>query len=143
MAFENVRWVWVNGEMLTSESTGEAASAALMSESIRCYETPQGPAVFNLDEHLERLFRSASLRGIRLPFLKNEIGSAVCQVIEANRFSSCRVRPTVFPEGRAVGVAVMATPSALLLPNAARYRKRLHFVDECFLTGAYSARPCI
>lgn len=143
MTFEKVRWVWVNGEMLPSESTSEAASTGLMSESIRCYETPEGPAVFSLDEHLERLFRSASRRGITLPFLKNEIGSAVCQVIEANRFSSCRVRPTVFPDGRAVGMAVMAAPSEFLLPNAARYRKRLHFVDECFLAGAYSALPCI
>ena len=145
MTFEKVRWVWMNGEIVPDDSANVAASAALASENIRCYQTSEGPAVFNLDEHVARLFTSASLRGIRMPFLKNEIGSAVCQVIEANRFSSCRVRPTVFANGPTVGVAVTASPSPSpsLLSNAARYRKHLHFVDQCFLTGAYSALPCI
>ena len=143
MTFEKVRWVWINGEIVPADNANVVASTGLVSETIRCYETPEGPAVFNLDEHVERLFTSALLRGIRMPFLKNEIGSAICQVIEANRFSSCRVRPTVFTTGRAVGVAVEASPSSSLLPNAARYRKRLHFVDQCFLAGAYSALPCI
>lgn len=143
MTFDHVRWVWMNGEMVPSDKATVAVSAGVVSEGIRCYETAEGPAVFSLDQHLDRLFQSAASRGIKMPFLKNEIGSAVCQVIEANRFSSCRIRPTVFSNGRGVGVAVLASPSSSLLSNAARYRTHLHFVDQCFLTGAYSALPCI
>lgn len=143
MTFEQARWAWLNGEVVPSESANIHASAAAVFEGIRCYETSEGPAVFRLDEHLERLFKSAASHGMKIPYLRNEIGSAVCQLIEANRLSRCFIRPVVFSSGRAVEVAVLASPSTSVLTNEARYRKWLHFVNQCWLDGAYSALPCI
>ncbi len=131
MSFDRVNWVWMNGEIVQwSKATIHVSTHALhygtgvFFEGIRCYETPEGPAVFRLEEHLDRLFASAQLHGVKLPYLRNEVGSAVCQVIQANQFSSCYIRPIVFfgsgaltlhPRNCPVEVVVMAWPWAPLL----------------------------
>ena len=88
-------------------------------EGIRCYETSDGPAVFRLDEHVDRLFASADLHGIQVPFRRGEIAAAICQTIEANDFSSCYIRPIVFcgsgtlaldPRSCPVDVAILTWP---------------------------------
>lgn len=102
MSFEDVHSVWMSGELLPwSKATIHVSTHALhygsgVFEGIRCYETPDGPAVFRLDEHIERLFASARMHRIEIPYSRNELTSAICQTIGANGFSSCYVRPIVF-----------------------------------------------
>src|SRR5437762_5658052 len=65
-------------------------------EGMRCYETPVGPAVFRLDAHLDRLYASASVYGMKIPFSREEFAQAICELIERNEFSSCYVRPICY-----------------------------------------------
>lgn len=130
MTFDQVKWVWMNGEIVPwSKANIHVSTHALhygtgIFEGVRCYDTPRGPAVFRLDEHLDRLFASAELHGVKMPYLHNELGAAVCQIIEANRFRSCYIRPIVFfgsgalsldPRRCPVEVAILAWPWAPLL----------------------------
>jgi branched-chain amino acid aminotransferase len=69
-------------------------------EGIRCYSTDHGPAVFRLEEHVDRLLDSARVIGFRdLPFTRNGLVDAVLKTIAANRFSSCYIRPLIYLDG--------------------------------------------
>src|SRR5215475_4277767 len=69
-------------------------------EGIRCYDTDHGPAVFRLDEHVERLLDSARIVGFReLPVSSDQVRSAINQTITANEFSACYIRPMIFLDG--------------------------------------------
>ena len=130
MTFDQVKWVWMNGEIVPWSKANIHVSTHTLHygtgifEGVRCYDTARGPAVFRLDEHLDRLFASAELHGVKMPYLRNELGAAVCQVIDANRFMSCYIRPIVFfgsgalsldPRRCPVEVAILAWPWAPLL----------------------------
>jgi branched-chain amino acid aminotransferase len=66
-------------------------------EGIRCYSTDQGPAVFRLQEHTQRLIDSAHVLGMRdLPWSAEVVGEAIKQTIAANEFSECYIRPVIW-----------------------------------------------
>ena len=73
-------------------------------EGIRCYETPKGPAVFRLDEHVDRLFASAHIFLLEIPFSKDEIKEAILRTIKVNRMKSCYIRPLVYIGYGAMGL---------------------------------------
>lgn len=73
-------------------------------EGIRCYETRKGPAVFRLDEHVDRLFASAHIFLIEIPFSKDEIKEAILKTIKVNRMKSCYIRPLVYIGYGAMGL---------------------------------------
>lgn len=94
---------------------------------MRCYETPDGPAVFRLDAHLDRLYSSAKIYGLEIPYTQAELSEAVCEVIQRNDFSSCYVRPicyfgsgslNVHPRNCPVEVVILAWPWATYLGAA-------------------------
>lgn len=76
-------------------------------EGVRAYETARGPAVFRLQDHTDRLFRSAKILGMDLPFLKEEINQAHLDVVKANQLKSCYFRPMAFYGSGKLGVAPM------------------------------------
>lgn len=134
MSFDDVTTVWMSGELLPWSKANIHVSAHALHygsgvfEGIRCYATPEGPAVFRLEEHIDRLFTSASVHGIDIPFTRGEIGAAVCQTIEANHFDTCYVRPIVFfgsatlslnPRLCPVEAAVIAFPWPAMLGDTA------------------------
>jgi branched-chain amino acid aminotransferase len=65
-------------------------------EGIRCYETKSGPAIFRLDEHIERLFNSAHIFLIDIPYSQEEIKSAVIETVRVNKIKECYIRPLVY-----------------------------------------------
>ncbi|MHA1838370.1 MAG: aminotransferase class IV, partial [Candidatus Ranarchaeia archaeon] len=71
-------------------------------EGIRAYDTSDGPAVFRLKDHVARLFRSARVMGMKIPFSQKEITTAVKDTIRINKLRECYIRPCVF-----VGYGVM------------------------------------
>jgi branched-chain amino acid aminotransferase len=88
-------------------------------EGIRCYETPDGPAVFRLREHLQRLENSAKLLYMELPFTVDEIRTAMHELIGRNGLDECYLRPFAFygygelgvhTKGNPVEVVVMSWP---------------------------------
>jgi branched-chain amino acid aminotransferase len=88
-------------------------------EGIRCYGTAKGPAVFRLDEHVERLLKSAHIFLMEVPYSHKELCTAITETIKENRMKECYIRPLVFigdgamglyPKGNPVRVAVAVWP---------------------------------
>ena len=102
MTFDQSKWVWRNGEIIPWEDATTHVSAHALHygsgvfEGIRCYETADGPAIFRLDEHLDRLYQSASVHGMDIPYEREELIEAICTLIERNGFKSCYVRPLCY-----------------------------------------------
>jgi branched-chain amino acid aminotransferase len=97
--FSESKWVWKNGKIVPwEEATVHMSAHGLhygtgVFEGIRSYNTTEGPAVFRLDAHLERMFGSAHTYGLPIPYSHEELTQAAIDVINANGFSDCYVRP--------------------------------------------------
>jgi branched-chain amino acid aminotransferase len=74
-------------------------------EGIRCYKTAAGPAVFRLEEHLERLHHSAAILGFTIPYSVEELTEATQKIIRANRFEQCYIRPIAYIGYGGMGLA--------------------------------------
>jgi len=100
----------MNGELIPwSDATTHVSAHALhygsgVFEGMRCYETTKGPAVFRLDAHLDRLYASAEVYGLAIPYTQAELTNAVCEVVRLNGFRSCYVRPLCYLGSRSLGV---------------------------------------
>jgi len=88
-------------------------------EGIRCYKTDKGSAIFRLDEHVDRLFASAGIYMLDIPFSKAEIKSAIIKTVTANRLKECYIRPLVYigygamglyPKDNPIKVSIAAWP---------------------------------
>jgi branched-chain amino acid aminotransferase len=80
-------------------------------EGIRCYEGRDGRgAIFRLEEHIERLFGSAHILGIRIPFSREEICRACIETVRVNGLHACYVRPLVFLGAGEMGLAAVNNP---------------------------------
>ncbi len=73
-------------------------------EGIRCYKTGTGSAIFRLDEHVERLFDSAHIFMMKVPFSKAQIRDAIIETVKVNRMKECYVRPIVYVGYGAMGL---------------------------------------
>lgn len=65
-------------------------------EGIRLYKTRKGPAIFRLADHIERLFRSALIAKMEIPFSRDEMEQAVLDTVKANGYEECYIRPLVY-----------------------------------------------
>jgi len=88
-------------------------------EGERAYKTDKGPAIFRLKEHTDRLFNSAHIYRMNMPYTREQIMDACCEVVRANNLDSCYIRPIAFygsekmgvsPKGAATHVAIAAWP---------------------------------
>jgi branched-chain amino acid aminotransferase len=84
-------------------------------EGIRCYKTPKGPAVFRLDAHTERLFNSAKIYWMEVPFSPDQVNTAVLETIRANQLEACYVRPVVYRGAGQLGVNPLGSPVELAI----------------------------
>ena len=103
--------IWVNGELTEwREAKTHVLTHTLhygmgVFEGVRAYETPKGPAIFRLQEHTKRLFNSAKILGMKLPFSQDEINQAHIDVVKANDLHSCYFRPMAYYGSAKLGVA--------------------------------------
>ncbi|MDH4233115.1 MAG: branched-chain amino acid transaminase [Nitrospirota bacterium] len=97
-------------------------------EGIRCYKTEKGPAIFRLDEHVDRLFASAAIFMLEIPFSKAEIKAAIIKTVKVNKLKECYIRPLVYigygamglyPKGNPVNVSISAWPWGTYLGDEA------------------------
>ncbi len=79
-------------------------------EGIRCYETGKGTAIFRLDEHINRLFNSAHIFLIEIPYSKAEIRDAIIKTIRVNKIKECYIRPLVYIGYGAMGLYPKENP---------------------------------
>ena len=94
--------IWFNGELVEWRSaTTHVLTHTLhygmgVFEGVRAYETPDGPAIFRLQDHTKRLFNSAKIVGMQLPFTEEQINRAHIDVVKANNLASCYFRPMAY-----------------------------------------------
>ncbi|OGU31057.1 MAG: branched chain amino acid aminotransferase [Ignavibacteria bacterium GWA2_55_11] len=100
------RYIWMDGELLPYErATLHFLTPALhygvgAFEGIRCYSTKEGPAVFRLYDHIERLVQSARVLGFRsLPYSVDDLVDAVRLTVRTNGFTECYIRPLIYLAG--------------------------------------------
>ena len=104
-------FIWYDGKLVPwRDATTHVLTHTLhygmgVFEGVRAYETGSGPAIFRLQDHTDRLFRSAHILGIGLPFSKDEINAAHLEVVKANQLKSCYFRPMAFYGSGKLGVA--------------------------------------
>ncbi|MDH5480110.1 MAG: branched-chain amino acid transaminase [Nitrosomonas sp.] len=103
--------IWYDGEMVpwrdanTHVLTHTLHYGLGVFEGLRAYETPHGPAIFRLQEHTDRLFNSAHIFMMQMPYDKATILQAQCDVIKQNNLNSGYIRPIVFYGSEAMGLA--------------------------------------
>jgi branched-chain amino acid aminotransferase len=102
MPIPEVKKIWMDGEFVDwKKAKVHVLTHALhygsgVFEGIRCYKTEKGPAIFRFLEHLERLYNSARLYHMEIPFSLEEIREATKQLIRVNGLEACYIRPIVF-----------------------------------------------
>ncbi|MGZ5128904.1 MAG: branched-chain amino acid transaminase [Actinomycetota bacterium] len=116
MPIAEVETIWMNGELVPwHEAKVHVLTHALhygsgVFEGIRAYETARGPAVWHLDAHLGRMFDSAAIYHMEIPFSKEQLVQATKDVIRANDLPACYVRPIAFRGYGEIGVNPLANP---------------------------------
>jgi branched-chain amino acid aminotransferase len=118
-------FIWYDGKLVPwRDATTHVLTHSLhyglaVFEGVRAYKTSQGTAIFRLQDHTRRLFNSAHIYQMPIPFDRDAIMQAQCEVVRANKLESCYVRPLVFygsekmgvsPKGATVHVAIAAWP---------------------------------
>ena len=99
---EHADLIWHNGELVAWEDakvhvlTHGLHYGTGVFEGERCYDTQHGPAIFRHTDHLQRLFKSAELYYMPIPYALEELRSATHELIAANELRECYVRPIVF-----------------------------------------------
>ena len=115
-------WIWRDGEFIPwadahvhvlSHSMQFGSSAF---EGIRCYHTPQGPAIFRLREHLTRLLNSVKIYRMELAYSLDELSDACCALVVKNKLNACYLRPMVVRGYGAAGMVPFASPIEVYLP---------------------------
>jgi len=102
MAMIKSEKVWFDGKLVPwDQATVHVAAHALhygssVFEGIRAYPFPEGPAIFCLEEHLDRMWASAKVFRLEIPYSRETVRQAILDTVKANGFSECYIRPIVF-----------------------------------------------
>jgi len=118
-------FIWYDGKLVPwRDATTHVLTHSLhyglaVFEGVRAYKTVHGTAIFRLKEHTERLFNSAHIYMMKLPYSREQLMEAQKEVVRANKLESCYLRPIAFygsermgvsPKGVGVHVAIAAWP---------------------------------
>jgi branched-chain amino acid aminotransferase len=121
MAIDHFQKVWHNGEFIPwNEATIHVAShvvsyGSCLFEGIRCYDTPQGPCIFRLKEHTDRLVNSCKIYRMELQFTRDELAQAMVELVLVNGVKHCYIRPVIFRGFGEVGVNPLKNPIEIYL----------------------------
>lgn len=118
-------FIWFNGKLVPWREaqihvlTHSLHYGLAVFEGERAYKTDKGPAIFRLKEHTDRLFNSAHIYRMQMPYSKEQIIEATAEVVRANNLEACYIRPIAFygsekmgvsPKGAQVQVSIAAWP---------------------------------
>ena len=108
--------IWMNGELVAHEDAKvHVLTHALhygtgVFEGVRAYETPRGTAIFRHTDHIDRLFNSARMYYMDIPYSKEEIRAATHEVIARSGLKSCYIRPLVYRGAGPMGLYPLDCP---------------------------------
>ncbi|HEX7034225.1 MAG TPA: branched-chain amino acid transaminase [Pseudomonadales bacterium] len=103
-------WIWHNGELVPwREAKVHVLTHTLhygvgVFEGVRAYDTPRGPCIFRLKDHTRRLFESAHILGLAIPYSRDEVNAAQREVFRANGLREGYLRPMVYLGSEAMGL---------------------------------------
>jgi branched-chain amino acid aminotransferase len=123
MAIKKSEKIWHNGKLVPWDSATIHVMSHVVNygssifEGIRCYAQPQGPAIFRLPEHVQRLLDSAKIYRIDVDYTAEELIAATIEVVKANRIAPCYVRPIILRGYGEVGVNPFNSPTEVYICN--------------------------
>ena len=94
--------IWMNGRLVPfKEAKVHVLTHALhystsIFEGIRCYDTPEGSAIFRLPEHVNRFFNSAKMYSMKMSYSKKKITDAIVKTVKASKLKQCYIRPLAY-----------------------------------------------
>jgi len=94
--------IWMNGKLVPFKDakihvlTHALHYSTAVFEGIRCYNTPNGSAIFRLPEHVDRLFNSAKLYGMKIRYTKKQIIDAIIKTVKTSSLKECYIRPIAY-----------------------------------------------
>ena len=116
MSLPKVDKIWMDGKLVNwDDATVHVLTHCLhygsgVFEGIRAYDTGNGPAVFRLTDHMKRLFRSAKIYRMEIPFTLEELVEATKNTVKANKVKSCYIRPIAYRGYGGMGLYPMDVP---------------------------------
>jgi len=116
MPFDKVDKIWMDGKLVDWKDAKIHVLSHVIHygsgifEGERCYETPNGPAIFRLQEHTDRLFNSSKIYRMEIPFTREQINEATIELIKINKLKSCYIRPLVYRGYGSLGVDPTGLP---------------------------------
>jgi len=116
MSFPKSDKIWMNGKLVPwDDAKIHVASHVIhygsaVFEGVRCYATPDGPAVFRLDDHTERLYNSAKIYRMDVPYSPAEMNQAILETISVNQLDACYIRPIIYRGYGQLGVNPFPCP---------------------------------
>jgi branched-chain amino acid aminotransferase len=139
MPVEPVEKIWLDGKLVDwDDAKVHVLTHALhygsgVFEGIRAYETREGAGIFRLTDHLRRLFRSAAVYMMELPFSLDELVAASKETVRVNGLKSCYVRPIAFHAYGEMGLNPLYAPISVAI---AVWPWGSYLGDECLENGA-------
>ena len=121
MPVQKTEKIWHNGNWILWDDaklhvlTHAVSYGSAVFEGIRCYETPQGPAIFRLREHMQRLINSGKIYRMDLPYTLEQFCQVACELVRINKMSSCYVKPIALRGYGEVGVNPLNSPVDLYM----------------------------
>ena len=94
--------IWMNGTLVPFKDakvhvlTHALHYSTSIFEGIRCYNTPNGSAIFRLPEHIDRFFNSAKSYGMKIRYTKKQINDAIIKTVKASKLKECYIRPLAY-----------------------------------------------
>ena len=94
--------IWMNGSLVPFKDakvhvlTHALHYSTSIFEGIRCYNTPNGSAIFRLPEHIDRFFNSAKSYGMKIRYTKKQINDAIIKTVKASKLKECYIRPLAY-----------------------------------------------
>lgn len=105
---------WADAQVHVLSHSMQFGSAAF--EGIRCYHTPQGPAIFRLREHLTRLLNSIKIYRMEIPYSIDDLVAASRELVVRNKLDACYIRPMILRGYGASGMVPFESPIEVYLP---------------------------
>ncbi len=116
MPVNKTDWIWHNGEFVPWDKAQIHILSHVVHygtsvfEGIRCYGTPKGPMVLRLKDHIKRLYDSAKIYRMKIPWSPDEYCETCLEVIRRNKMKQCYIRPVVYRGYGDVGVNPLPCP---------------------------------
>ena len=94
--------IWMNGKLVPFKNakvhvlTHALHYSTSIFEGIRCYDTPEGSAIFRLPEHVDRFFNSAKAYSMKMPYSKKKISDGIINTVKASKLKQCYIRPLAY-----------------------------------------------